>query len=70
MVRSNLNTVDLLGIPGALSFLLGDRLDPHVHRDLKVVTNLISSSGRLDEVPKHHLLWDPVPPPLDLAICS
>ena len=35
MVRSN--TVDVLGIPGALSFLLGDRLDPHVHRDLKVI---------------------------------
>ena len=39
LVRSN--TVDVLGIPGALSFLLGDRLDPHVHRDLKVISSLI-----------------------------
>ena len=40
LVRSN--TVDVLGIPGALTFLLGDRLDPHVHRDLKVVSSLVS----------------------------
>ncbi|KAF8798204.1 hypothetical protein BYT27DRAFT_7178838 [Phlegmacium glaucopus] len=33
LVRSN--TVDFLGIPGALPFLLGDKVDPHVHRDLK-----------------------------------
>ena len=39
LVRSN--TIDVLGIPGALSFLLGDRLDPHVHRDLKVNSSLI-----------------------------
>lgn len=34
-VRSN--TVDVLDVPEALSFLLGDRLDPNVRRDLKVV---------------------------------
>lgn len=33
-VRSN--TVDVLDVPDALSFLLGDRLDPNVRRDLKV----------------------------------
>ncbi|KAJ3513745.1 hypothetical protein NLJ89_g2774 [Agrocybe chaxingu] len=33
LVRSN--TTDVLHIPEALSFLLGDRLDPHVRRDLK-----------------------------------
>lgn len=33
-VRSN--TVDVLDVPEALSFLLGDRLDPNVRRDLKV----------------------------------
>ena len=60
MVRSN--TLDVLGIPGALPFLLGDRLDPHVHRDLKVISSLISKSSRLDEVSKHLLLWAPVPP--------
>lgn len=31
------NTVDVLGIPGALPFLLAGRIDPHVHRDLKVI---------------------------------
>ncbi|CAA7271519.1 unnamed protein product [Cyclocybe aegerita] len=33
LVRSN--TTDVLDIPDALSFLLGDRLDPRVRRDLK-----------------------------------
>jgi len=61
LVRSN--TVDVLGIPGALSFLLGDKLDPHVHRDLKVsFQSDFMVSFRLDEVSKHLLLWDPVPP--------
>ncbi|KAF8163506.1 hypothetical protein B0H34DRAFT_795214 [Crassisporium funariophilum] len=32
-VRSS--TVDVLDVPEALTFLLGDRLDPHVRRDLK-----------------------------------
>jgi len=40
LVRSN--TVDIIGIPGALPFLLGDRVDPHVHRDFKVISSLIS----------------------------
>ena len=33
-VRSNI--VDVLDVPEALSFLLGDRLDPNVRRDMKV----------------------------------
>jgi len=39
LVRSN--TVDALDIPEALAFLLGDRLDPHVRRDLKVLVILV-----------------------------
>lgn len=35
MVRSS--NVDVLDIPEALPFLLGDRLDSHVRRDLKVI---------------------------------
>ncbi len=40
LVRSN--TVDALDVPEALSFLLGDRLDPHIQRDLKVKILLTS----------------------------
>lgn len=40
LVRSH--TVDVLGIPAALPFLVGDRIDPHVNRDLKVIFSLTS----------------------------
>jgi len=34
MVRSS--TLEVLDTPEALAFLIGDKLDPTIHRDLKV----------------------------------
>ena len=58
LVRSN--TVDVLDVPESLPFLLGDKLDPNVSRDLKVS----SSSWVEPKLTSQQLLlvWAPVPP--------
>jgi phosphatidylinositol 4-kinase len=60
MVRSNPHQV--LHSPEALSFLLGETINPNVHRDLKVLT----SSTHVDVGPngcyQYLLVWDAVPP--------
>lgn len=37
LVRST--TLDVLDTPEALRFLIGDKLDPHIRRDLKVIVH-------------------------------
>ena len=58
LVRSH--TIDVLDIPEALTFLVGERLDPLVCKELKVPysQNSVHSLTRS----QYLLLWAPVPP--------
>jgi phosphatidylinositol 4-kinase len=59
LVRST--TRDVLDIPEALPFLLGDRIDSAVRRDLKVC-GVMFVQLCADLLWQHLLLWAPVPP--------
>jgi len=60
LVRSNpLACVD---VPDALNFLVGDRLDPNVRRDLRVRSGFTYLLGILLNLDQHLVLWSLVPP--------
>jgi phosphatidylinositol 4-kinase len=60
LVRST--TLDVLDTPEALRFLIGDKLDLNIRRDLKVLGLPNLTLARLTRTVKHLLLWAPVSP--------
>lgn len=62
LVRSS--PLEVLDVPEALHYLLGDRLDGNMRRDLKVLSRklCLTSQLMLLHYVKHLLLWAPVPP--------
>jgi phosphatidylinositol 4-kinase len=60
LVRSS--TLDVLDTPEALAFLLGDKFDPAIPRDLKVRNVPSNTRLYLLNYHQHILLWAPVPP--------
>jgi len=60
LVRSN--TIDVLDIPEALTFLVGERLDPLICKELKVPYSQNFVRPLLTHTTQYLLLWAPVPP--------
>lgn len=64
LVRSN--TRDIIGLPEALRFLVGEKLDHAVQRDLRVWTLSSPAFVKLIRT-KYLMVWAPIPPVLAIS---